>query len=150
MLPNFVVYDNKVAYDWPHIYTFSAKQNIAAIVWDYIQQAMTDCKIPTRQQPSKAEKIQWVITVEDIIKQYNNRELLSAEIADIWAQEGIEMYGLKGWALSTYYSKPELPSVAILIVGQAKILVEEMKLQSRMARNLIHMIIAILMYITRV
>ena len=109
--------DNIAAVDWSYIIPFAMGQGISALVWDNIQQTVTEGKIPTEQQPSKAEKIQWVITVEDIIKQYNNRELLSAEIADIWAQEGIEIYGLKGWALSTYYSKPELPSVAILIVG---------------------------------
>ena len=57
---------------------------------------------------SKDTKIIWAISVEHIIKQYHCRKQLSAEFADICAREGIKTYGLKGWALSTYYPKPEL------------------------------------------
>ena len=77
---------------------------VSAIVMDNI----SDCKIPPEHQLSKAEKIKWALTVENIISQYHRRKALFIEIADIWAQEGIKTYGLKGWALSTYYPKPEL------------------------------------------
>ena len=83
-------------------------QGISALVWDNIQQAITDCKISTEQQLSKVGKIKLALTVENIILQYHRRKALSIEIADIWAKEGIKTYGLKGWALSTYYPKPEL------------------------------------------
>lgn len=53
-------------------------------------------------------KLRWALATENIIKQYHRRKALSIEIADIWAKEGIKTYGLKGWALSTYYPKPEL------------------------------------------
>lgn len=53
-------------------------------------------------------KLRWALATENIIKQYHYRKQLSIEIADIWAKEGIKTYGLKGWALSTYYPKPEL------------------------------------------
>ena len=89
-------------------YSLSSRQGIAAIACDYMQQAIAEGRILTDQQPSKAQKIQWALAVEKIIEQYNRRKQLSIEIADIWANEGIKTYGLKGWALSTYYPKPEL------------------------------------------
>ncbi|MBQ8438519.1 MAG: nucleotidyltransferase family protein [Alistipes sp.] len=89
-------------------YTVASSQGVVAIVWDDILQAIDEGQIPLEQQPTKAEKIRWVLAVENIIKQYHRRKALSIEIADIWAQEGIKTYGLKGWALSTYYPKPEL------------------------------------------
>ncbi len=89
-------------------YTVASSHGIVAIVWDEILQAIAEGQIPLEQQPTKAEKIRWTLAVESIIKQYHRRKALSIEIADIWAQEGIKTYGLKGWALSTYYPKPEL------------------------------------------
>lgn len=56
--------------NWSSLYTFSAKQNIAVIVWDYIQQAVAEGKIATEQQPSKAQKIQWAMAVEQVEKKY--------------------------------------------------------------------------------
>lgn len=88
--------------------TQSIRQGISAIVWDNILQEIYDGKIPLEHQPTKAQKIQWALAIENIIKQFNHRKQLSTEIADIWAKEGIKTYGLKGWALSTYYPKPEL------------------------------------------
>lgn len=88
--------------------TQSIRQGISAIVWDNILQEIYDGKIPLEHQPTKAQKIQWALDIENIIKQFNHRKQLSTEIADIWAKEGIKTYGLKGWALSTYYPKPEL------------------------------------------
>lgn len=105
---NSALSGNIAAVDWSYIIPLVTGQGISALVWDNIQQAITDCQIPTGQQQSKAEKIKRVLTVENIIKQYRQRKALSIEIADIWAQEGVKTYCLKGWALSTYYPKPEL------------------------------------------
>ena len=90
------------------IYSQACIQGISAIVWNKILQAISDASIPIEHQPTKAQKIQWALAIENIIKQYNHRKQLSLEVADIWAKEGIKIYGLKGWALSTYYPKPEL------------------------------------------
>jgi hypothetical protein len=48
------------------------------------------------------------LAIENAIKQYCCRRRLSEEIADIWANEGIKTYCLKGWAVSTYYPDPKL------------------------------------------
>ena len=53
--------NNKI--NWQNLYSFSAKQNISAIVWDNILQAVAEGKIPTEQQPSRAQKIQWAMAV---------------------------------------------------------------------------------------
>ena len=100
---NSALSDNIAAVDWSYIIPLATGQGISALVWDNIQQAITDCKISTEQQLSKVGKIKLALTVENIILQYHRRKALSIEIADIWAKEGIKTYGLKGWALSTYY-----------------------------------------------
>lgn len=79
-----------------------------AIAWDEVMRAMAEGSIAPEKQPSKGVKLQWAIEAENIVKRYQRRKHLSIEIADIWADEGIKTYGLKGWALSTYYPKPEL------------------------------------------
>lgn len=87
---------------------FCNHNGVSAIWWDYILRNIEDGKIIVGQQPTKVDKIKWALAVENIISQYRRRKALSIEIADIWAREGIKTYGLKGWALSTYYPKPEL------------------------------------------
>ena len=99
---------DSTSYDWLALNKFSIQQGISAIVWDNIQQAVLTNKLTQEQQPSKAIKLQWALAVENIVRQYHHRKKLSVEIADIWEREGIKTYGLKGWALSTYYPKPEL------------------------------------------
>lgn len=103
-----VFWGNIARDDWTHLNSFAANHGVSAIIWDSIQQAIAENRISVDQLPSKAEKIKWALAVENIIKEYHRRKTLSIEIADIWAQEGIKTYGLKGWALSTYYPKPEL------------------------------------------
>lgn len=94
--------------DWESLMKFASRQGIYAIMWDCISQAIAEGRIPTHMQPSKREKIQWAFTSERHAAKYHHRNTLSREIADLWAKEGIKTYGLKGWAISSYYSKPEL------------------------------------------
>ena len=90
------------------LYSISTQQGIAAIVWDKVLQTVSENNSLPEYLLSRPLKIQWALAVENIIKKYNHLKQLSIEIADIWAREGIKTYGLKGWALSTYYPKPEL------------------------------------------
>lgn len=98
------------------IYRIAHEQGIGAITYDYLlgynlSADFCDLLFPphfTINTIPASNKISWALAVENIIKQYHRRKTLSIEIADIWAQEGIKTYGLKGWALSTYYPKPEL------------------------------------------
>jgi len=82
-------------------------QGISGLLWSHIQNAISENK-HDKINLSKSLAIRWALSTENIVRQYHWRKKLSVEIADIWAKEGIKTYGLKGWALSTYYPKPEL------------------------------------------
>lgn len=73
-MSNSALYDNIAAVDWSYILPLAVGQGISSLVWDNIQQVITDCKIPTEQQPSKAEKIKWALSIENIITQYYRRK----------------------------------------------------------------------------
>ena len=108
LLPGSAVFENMVEVDYAALHSFAMAQGVVAIVWDEVLRAIAAGEIETAQQPSRAQKMQWAIEAENIVNQYQRRKHLSIEIADIWAEKGIKTYGLKGWALSTYYPKPEL------------------------------------------
>lgn len=103
---------------WDNIYRISQVQGVSAIIGtDLLSsgnvKSLAEVFLILVDQCchdaiSKSIKLQWALTIENIIKQYNYRKLCSIAIADLWANEGIKTYGLKGWALSTYYPKPEL------------------------------------------
>lgn len=93
---------------YKQLYNQSVIQGISAVVGDDILSNIINESFPTKCALPKKLKIKWALSIENIVRQYHNRKQLSIEIADIWAQEGIKTYGLKGWALSTYYPKPEL------------------------------------------
>ena len=108
LLSDSAVFENMADVDWPAVYSMLVQQGVAAVAWDNVQRAMTEGGILPEQQLSKTQKIQWALATESIVKKYKLRKDLSIEISNIWAREGIKTYGLKGWALSTYYPKPEL------------------------------------------
>ena len=105
-----------VKHSYMDIYSIANEQGIGAITYDCLFYGnlctdFCDLLFPPHfaiHTIPKSIKISWALAVENIVKQYHHRKALSIEIADIWAQEGIKTYGLKGWALSTYYPKPEL------------------------------------------
>ncbi len=82
-------------------------QGISALLWLDIQNAISK-NDHDKINLSKSLKLSWALATENIVRQYHWRKKLSVEIADIWAKAGIKVYGLKGWAISTYYPKPEL------------------------------------------
>lgn len=96
--------DRMLDYRFCNSYSFAKDQGLLVVVWDYIKHDLLE----DQSNLSQKVKFQWALTVENIIKQYKYRKQISIEIADIWAHEGIKTYCLKGWALSTYYPKPEL------------------------------------------
>lgn len=91
---------------WSQIYTISAQQNVAALVWDNIQQAMTDGKIPTEQQPTKAQKIQWAMAAERVEQKYARQRNVIEKLAKFFAARNIKLMILKGYGLSLNYPVP--------------------------------------------
>lgn len=98
--------DNNDMINWSHIYSFSAQQNIAALVWDNIQQAMTDGKISTEQQPTMAQKIQWAMAAEHVEQKYARQRNVIEKLAKFFAGHNIKMMILKGYGLSLNYPVP--------------------------------------------
>ena len=92
--------------DWPSLYSISATHNVAAITWDYIQQAIRDGKLPTENQPPKALRLQWALSTEQIEKKYVRQRGVIAKLAKLFASHSIKMMILKGYGLSLNYPVP--------------------------------------------
>ncbi len=89
--------------DWSSLYSLSATQNVAAIVWDYIQQAIVDGKLSAENQPAKALRLQWTLSTEQIEKKYALQRSVIAKLAQLFAPHNIKMMILKGYGLSLNY-----------------------------------------------
>ena len=92
--------------DWSGLNAISAQQNISAIVWDNIQQAISDGLIPIEQQPTKAQKIQWALATEQVERKYARQKAVIAKLARFFAEHDIKMMILKGYGLSLNYPVP--------------------------------------------
>lgn len=93
------MYHNNVTTSLPQ----ARNQGISAIVWDNILQAMSDGKIPPEHQPTKAQKIQWVLDSELIEKRYEQQKTVIVKLAKFFAKYDIKMMLLKGYGLSLNY-----------------------------------------------
>lgn len=87
------------------LYQLSNSYGITAIVWDEIQQAVSEGEI-TAEQPSKAQKLQWALAVEQTERQYAKQRQVIAKLAGFFAAHGIKMMILKGYGLSLNYPVP--------------------------------------------
>ena len=103
---NFNMVNSETPLSWSQIYTISAQQNIAALAWDNIQQAMTDGKISTQQQPTKAQKIQWAMAAEHVEQKYARQRNVIEKLAKFFAERNIKLMILKGYGLSLNYPVP--------------------------------------------
>ena len=88
------------------LYTFSAQQNIAALVWDNIQKAIAEGQIPPEQQPTKAQKIQWAMATEHVEQKYARQRNVIEKLAKFFAGHNIKLMILKGYGLSLNYPVP--------------------------------------------
>ena len=91
---------------WSDLYSFSIQHNIAAIVWDYIQRAISEGKVATEQQPTKVQKIQWALAVEQVENKYARQRQVIVKLAKFFAEHNIKMMILKGYGLSLNYPVP--------------------------------------------
>ena len=92
--------------DWSSLYSLSATQNIAAVVWDYFQQAIGEGVISQEQLPTKMQKIQWALAVEQVEKKYAHQKQAIVKLARFFAEHNIKMMILKGYGLSLNYPVP--------------------------------------------
>ena len=87
-------------------YTPSARQGIAALVWDYLQCAIADGEISDELQLSKAQKIQFALATEQIERKYAQQKAVIVKLSRFFAEHGIKMMIIKGYGLSLNYPVP--------------------------------------------
>lgn len=93
--------------NWQALYATSRQHGITAIVWHQLQELISNGEIPAEQLPDRAVKLSWAVSAENIVKKYRKQERLSAELAEIYAKQGISTIVLKGLAISGYYPTAE-------------------------------------------
>ena len=87
-------------------YTVVSSQGVVAIVWDDILQAIDEGQIPLEQQPTKADRIRWVLATEQIERKYARQKTVIAKLAEFFGRYDIKMMILKGYGLSLNYPVP--------------------------------------------
>ena len=106
LLSNSVVSDNKASVDWTYIISFATQHGIPSIIWNDIKQMVADGKIPTEQQPTKAQKIQWAMAAERVEQKYARQRNVIEKLAKFFAGHNIKLMILKGYGLSLNYPVP--------------------------------------------
>lgn len=86
---------------WPDLYAMAASQGVSAFAWDGA------CRLPAAVQPPRALRLQWAYNVEQIEMRYRRQWRAAAELARIYAENGIRTVVLKGFAVSRLYPRPE-------------------------------------------
>lgn len=94
------------AEDWPSVYRLAAEQGVLAIAWDGVQRLVEAGGFAPEQLPERALKLQWAFSVEQIEKRYRKQEQRAQELAEAFAERGIDLFVLKGLAVSGYYPVP--------------------------------------------
>lgn len=87
--------------DWDKMMDISSAHNLLAWVWDGM------CKLPTKQQPPRQQRINWGISAQEIWNAYGHQRNVLKDIIKVCAQNHIRLLLLKGIGLSQMYPKPE-------------------------------------------
>lgn len=97
-----------VSIDWDELMDLSAEQGLLAWVWDGI------CKLPQEQQPSRIQRINWGLSVQELLSNNHHQKKVLQDIVDKCNKHGIKVLLLKGLSLAELYPKPEFrPSADI-------------------------------------
>lgn len=86
---------------WSEVYRLAAGQGLLAVVWDGVRQ------LPPEAQPPRELRLRWAYNVERIERRYAQQRCRAAELAGLFADEGIRTVVLKGLAVSRLYPVPE-------------------------------------------
>lgn len=92
--------------DWRAVYAEAAAQGVLAVAWSGVERLMAEGRLSAEQLPSREVKIAWALNAERIEKRYMRQRALSSELAAIYAEQGIDTFVLKGFAVSRYYPTP--------------------------------------------
>ena len=79
--------------DWPQLYRLAVKHGILAIIWDGLQQYVTQRRITTTEEPDRNLKLQWAYNIKQIDRLFREAE--------------VRMVIFKGLPLSSCYPVPQ-------------------------------------------
>ena len=91
--------------DWQTLYHEAAAQGVLAVTWRGVERLMSEGVITDMPRNIK---LQWAISAERIEGRYRHQEAMAKELATRFAENGIESFVLKGFAISRYYPEPSL------------------------------------------
>ena len=87
---------------WQSVYALARKQGVLAIAFDGLTKLFEQDKEFAKSFPQSL-KLQWINAVFSIERRYDYSREVCAELAEKWAEQGINTLCLKGFAFSTYY-----------------------------------------------
>ena len=90
---------------WGKLYNLARKQGVLAIAFDGLTRLFEADKELVKSFPQPL-KLQWINALFTIEQRYDHSRTVCAELAEKWAEQGIETLCLKGMAFSTYYPTP--------------------------------------------
>lgn len=90
---------------WRAVYNLARKQGVLAIAFDGLVKLFEQDKEFARSFPQPL-KLQWINASFIIEQRYEKQREVCAELAEKWAESGIETLCMKGFAFSTYYPQP--------------------------------------------
>lgn len=86
--------------DWMSVYDLSAQHGLTAVVLDGIE------RLPLEKRPVKQSLLQWIGTVMQAESQYDIQLKSAIQMAELFRQNNIRTYVLKGVVISECYPKP--------------------------------------------
>lgn len=94
------VYATTIA--WAEVYKLARKQGVLAIAFDGLMRLFEADEAFAKSFPQSL-KLQWINAVFSIEQRYERQREVCAELAEKWAEQGVQTLCLKGLAYSTYY-----------------------------------------------
>ena len=93
--------------DWGALFKLAAKQGVIAIAWEGVEQLTREGLLRAEQLPERTLKLQWALSIENIVKRYRRQEALIGKLATFYNSHDIRMMLLKGYGISLLYPTPE-------------------------------------------
>jgi hypothetical protein len=94
------------SWSWSELYRTAAAQGVLAVVWDGVEHLIAEERIPLLQQPPRELRLQWALSIDNIVRRYERQKRLIAQLASFYHAYDIKMMVLKGYGMSLYYPVP--------------------------------------------
>lgn len=93
--------------DWEQVGHIASSQGVGAIAWDGLCRAADLGLIAQESMPSKATKLKWIYSIEQLTKRYQRQRSVICKLAQSLGSKQIRVMVLKGYGLSLTYPRPE-------------------------------------------